>query len=211
MQLWSSDKTDMAWSWGGVGGRVGGGQGLECLVRETWIWRSLGQTSSVQFSCSVVSDSLSPSVQFSCSVVSDSLQPQEYSIPGFPVHHQLPRSLLKLMSIKSVMPSNHLILCHSLLSCLQSFPASGCFPVSQFFASGGQSIRASSSASVLPIEYSGLISFRTDWFDLLAVQGTLNSVLQYHSSKASKFSALSFLYYPTHTSIQNHWKNHSFD
>ena len=64
-------------------------------------------------------------------------------------------------------------------SCLQSFPASGSFPRSQLFASGGQSIGA--SASVL--EYSGLISFRIDWFDLLAVQGSLQSLLQHHNSK----------------------------
>ena len=61
------------------------------------------------------------------------------------------QSLLKLMSIKSVMPSNHLILCHPLLLLLQSFPASGSFPVNQFFASDGQSIGASTSASVLPM------------------------------------------------------------
>ena len=61
------------------------------------------------------------------------------------------RSLLKLMSIESVMPSNHLILCISFSSCLQSFPASGSFPMSQFFASGGQSFGASASASVFPM------------------------------------------------------------
>ena len=76
---------------------------------------------------------------------------------------------------------------------LQSFPASGSFPMSQFFISGGQSIGASASASVLPMKnqdwfllgLTGLISFRMDWLDLLAVQGTLNSLLQYHRSKAS--------------------------
>ena len=95
-------------------------------------------------------------------------------------------SLLKLMSIRLVMPSNHLILCHPLLLLLQSFPASGSFPMSQFFASGSQRIGASASASVLPMhEYSGLISFRMDWLDLLAVQGSLKSLLQDHSSKAS--------------------------
>ena len=65
---------------------------------------------------------------------------------------------------------------------LQSLPASGSFQMSQFFASGGQSIGA--SASVLPMNIQ-LISFRTDWFDLLVVQGTLKSLLQHHSSKAS--------------------------
>ena len=94
-------------------------------------------------------------------------------------------SLLKLMSIKSVMTSNNLILCRLLLLPPSTFP----------------SIRVFSNESVLPIrwpkywsfsfsispsnEYSGLNSFRTDWFDLLAVQGTLKSLLQYHSSKAS--------------------------
>ena len=67
-------------------------------------------------------------------------------------------------------------------SSLQSFPASGSFPVSQFFTSGGQSFSFSMSPSK---EYSGLISFRMDWFDLLAVQGALKSLLQHHSSKAS--------------------------
>ena len=73
-------------------------------------------------------------------------------------------------------------------SCLQPFPASGSFQMSQLFASGGQSIGASASTS----EYSGLISFRTDWFDLLAVQGTLKSLLQHHSSKASILWRLAF-------------------
>ena len=84
------------------------------------------------------------------------------------------------MSIELVMPSNHIILCCPLSSCLQSFPASGSFPVSQFFTSGGQSIGVSVSN-----EHLGLISFRTDWLVLLAVQGTLKSLLQHHSSKAS--------------------------
>ena len=68
---------------------------------------------------------------------------------------------------------------------LQSIPASWSFQISQFFASGDQSIGVSASASVLPIEYSGLISFRMDWLALLAVQGTLKSLFKHHSSKAS--------------------------
>ena len=70
-------------------------------------------------------------------------------------------------------------------SCLQSFPASGSFQMSQLFTSGGQSIGASASASVLPMNIQGWISFRMDWLDLLAVQWTLKSLLQHHSSKAS--------------------------
>ena len=115
-------------------------------------------------------------------------------------------SLLKLMSIELVTPSNHL--CHPLNLLPSMFP----------------SIRVFSNASVLrirwskywsftfsispSIDYSGLISFRINWFDLLAFQGTLKSLLQHHSSKAS---VLSFLYSPTLTSIHDYWKNHSFD
>ena len=76
------------------------------------------------------------------------------------------------------MPSNHLIVCCPLLLRLQSFP------MSQFFASGGQSLEFYFSISPVN-EYSGLISFRMDWLDLLAVQRTLKSLLQHHSSKAS--------------------------
>ena len=73
-------------------------------------------------------------------------------------------------------------------SCLQSFPALDSFPISQFFTSGGQSTGALFSFSISPSkEYSGLISFRIDWFDLLEVQGTLESLLQHHSSKAPIF------------------------
>ena len=72
----------------------------------------------------------------------------------------------------------------SFSSCPQSFPASGIFSMSQFFVSGGQSIEVSASASVLNNEYSGTISFRIDWFGLLAVQGTLKGLLQHHNSKA---------------------------
>ena len=90
------------------------------------------------------------------------------------------------MSIELVISSNHLILSCPFSFCLQSFPASGSFPVSQLFTSGGQSIGASASASVLSMNNQGwLISFRVDWFDLLAVQGTLKSLLQYRNLKAS--------------------------
>ena len=76
-------------------------------------------------------------------------------------------------------------------SCPQSFPASGSFPMSQFFTSGGQRIGFSFSIS-LSNEYLGLISFRMDWFDLFAVQGTLKSLLQHHSSKASIIQCSAF-------------------
>ena len=89
------------------------------------------------------------------------------------------RSLPKLMSIESVMPSSVI----PFSSCPQSFPASGSFLMSQLFASGGQSFGVSVNISPTN-EHPGLISFRTDWLDLLAVQGTLKCLLQHHSSKA---------------------------
>ena len=69
--------------------------------------------------------------------------------------------------------------------CPWAFPSPGTFPMSQLFISGGQSVGTSALANSPSSEYSGLISFRIDWFDLLAVQGTLKSLLQHHSSKAS--------------------------
>ena len=110
-------------------------------------------------------------------------------------------SLLKLMSIESVMPSNHLILCCPFSSCLQSFPASGSFPVIQVFSSGHIRWPKCWSFSFnisAPSEYSGWISFRIDWLDLLAVQGTLKSLLQQHSSKASIFGTQLFLWSNSH-------------
>ena len=89
------------------------------------------------------------------------------------------------MFIESVMPSSHPILCRPLSSCLHSFPASGSFPMALLFASDGQSIWSFSFSISSSNEYSGLISFRIDWFNLLAVQGTLKSILQHHGSRAS--------------------------
>ena len=83
------------------------------------------------------------------------------------------------------MPSNHLILCCPLLLMPQSFPASVSFPMSWLFASGGQSIRASASAPVLPMNIQSWFPLGLNLFDLLAVQGNVKSLLQHHSLKAS--------------------------
>ena len=94
-------------------------------------------------------------------------------------------SLLKLLSIESVMPSNHLILCHPLLLLPSIFPSIRVFS-NESVLYIRQPKYWSFSFSISPSnEYSGLISFRMDWLDLLAVQGTLKSLLQHHSSKAS--------------------------
>ena len=116
------------------------------------------------------------------------------------------RSSLKPMSIESVMPSSHLILRHPLLFLPSIFPASGSFKMSQLFASGGQSIGVSASASVLAINVQ-------DWFPLgwtawISLQS--KSLLQHHSSKASGLQRSAFFIVQL-TSIHDHWKNHSFD
>ena len=149
-------------------------------------------------------------IQFCHSVMSDSATPwtaerqASLSITSSP-------SLPKCMSIESVMPYNHLILCRPLLLLPPSPP----------------SIRVFSNESALHIkwpkywsfsfnispsnEHPGLISFRMDWLDLLAVQGILKSLLQHHSSKAPNSLVLSFHYSSILTSIHDYWKNHSLD
>ena len=112
------------------------------------------------------------------------------NMPGFAVLHYLPYSNSCPLSqwchpniLSSVIPFS---------LCLQSFPASGSFQMNQFFVSGGQSIGVSSFSISPSNEYSGLISFRIDWLDLLAGQGTLRSLLQDHSSKASILQCSAF-------------------
>ena len=121
------------------------------------------------------------------------------------------RSFFKLMSIELVMPFNHLILYCPLLLLPSSFPS-----IRVFSNESALCIRWpkywSFSFSISPSsEYSGSISFRIDWFDLLVVQGTLKSLLQYHTSKASVLQHLAFFYCPALTSIHYYWKNHRFD
>ena len=131
----------------------------------------------------------------SCPTLCDPMDSAHQASPSFTIS----RNLLKLMCIESVMPSNHLVLCHLLL-----------FPPSTF-----PSISVFSSESVLPIrwpknwrfnssigpsnEYSGLSSFRKDSFDLLAVQGTLKSLFQHHNSKTSILYCSAFFMVPNHT------------
>ena len=128
--------------------------------------------------------------QFRCSVTSD------FTIPWTAAHQSFlsitnSQSLLKLMSIESVMPSNHLILCHPLL--LPSiFPRYRVFSNESVLPIRGPKYWSFSFSINPSSEYWGLISFRMDWLDLLAVQGTLKSLLQQQSSKASilQYSAL---------------------
>ena len=149
------------------------------------------------------------SVQFSRSVESESLRPHEsqHARPPCPSHS---RSSPKLMCIKSVMPSRHLILCRPLFL-LPPIP-----PSIRVFSNESTLFMRwpkywSFSLRIIPSkEHPGLISFRMDWLDLLAVQGTLKSspTPQFESINSS---ALSFLHSPTLTSIHDHWKNRSLD
>ena len=137
-----------------------------------------------------------------CSVATLSI-PTDCSMPGFSVLHHLPEFAQTYVHwVCDAIQTSHPVTPFS--TCFQSFPISGSSPVSQLFASGGQSIGASAFSISPSNDYSGLISFRIDWFDLLAIQRTLKSILQHCNSKASilQHSAffivqLSYLYMTT--------------
>ena len=151
-----------------------------------------GQLQSVHFSHSVVSNSATPwtaACQASLSITNS-------------------RSLLKLMSIELLMPSNHIIFCCPLLLLPSIFPR-----IKVFSKESVLHIKWPKywSSSISPSnEYSGLISFRIDWLDLLAAQGTQESSPT-PQFKSINSSVLSFLYDPTLTSMPDYYKNHSFD
>ena len=105
-------------------------------------------------------------------------------MPGFPLHHQLPE-LAQAHVIKSVMPSNHLILCRPLLLLPSILPRLGVFSNETVLCIRWPNYWSFTFNIIPSNEYSGLISFGMDWLDLLAVQGALKSLLQHHSSKAS--------------------------
>ena len=124
------------------------------------------------------------SVQFSSITQSSPTlcNPMNCSTPGLPVHHQL-QSLLKPMSIESAVPSNHLILCRPLLLLPSIFPSNRVFSNESVFRIRWPKYWSFSFSISPSNDYSGLISFRMDWLDLLVVQGTLKSILQHHSLK----------------------------
>ena len=153
---------------------------------------------------------------FSSSVLSDSLW--LFVIPWAPqeaIHASLSftisQCLLKLMSTESVMPSNHLILCCPFLLLPSIFPSIRVFSKMSVLCIRWPKYQSFSFSISPSNEYSGLISFRIDWFDLLAVQGTLKNLLQHHSSKASILWHSAFFYGPAFTSIHDYWENHTFD
>ena len=161
-------------------------------------------------SSSVKGRQLFSSVTQSCPTLCD---PMNHSTPGLPIHYEFPESTQTIewtqMPIELVMPSNHLILCHPLLLLPSIFPS-----IQVFSNVSALRIRWpkywSFSFNISPSsEHPGLISFRMDWLDLLAVQGTLRSLLPTLQFKSINSSALSFVYSPILASIHDYWKNHS--
>ena len=149
------------------------------------------------------------SVQFSHSVVSNSATPWTSAHQAL-LSFTTSRNLLKHMSIESVMPSNHLILCHPCLLPPSIFPSIRVFSNKSTLHTWWPKYWSFSFSISPSKENPGLISFRIDWWDLLAVLGTLKSLLQ-HQFKSINSSGLSFLYSPSLTSTHDHYKNHSFD
>ena len=135
--------------------------------------------------------------------------PMDCSTPGFPVHHQLPVFAQTHMSIKSVMPSNYLILCHALLLCLQSFPASS-------LVQWVSSLHQVAKALEFQLQHESFQwTFRTDFLEDGLVGSPCNPRDSEEFSTTPQFKSinslvLSFLYNPTLTSIHDYWKNHSF-
>ena len=177
--------------------------------------------SSVQFSHSVMSNSLRPHESQNARPPCPSPTPKVHSNPCALWPHESQNSWPPFPSPTPRVHPNPCASsrwCHQAIlssaipfsSCPQSLPASRSFPMSQIFAWGGKSIGVAASASVLQMTTQDWSPLGwTGWrLDLLAVQGTLKSFLQHHSSKAS---ILSFLHHPTLTSIHDHWKNHSLD
>ena len=148
---------------------------------------------------------------FSHPIMSDSLDHVDCSMPCFSVPHHLP----KLAQVHvhwvgdAIQPFHPLTPFFSF--CPQFFSAWGTVPVSQLFTSDDQNIGVSGSASVLPTSIQRWFSLKIDWFDLLAIHGTLRSLLQHHSPKASILQHSTSLYSPALTTIHDHWEDHRLD
>ena len=152
-------------------------------------------TNSVQFN----------SVSQSCLTLCN---PMNRSTPGLPVHHQLPE--FTQIHVHPVMPSSHVILCCPLLLLPPIAPSVRVFSYESTLLMRWPKYWSFSFSISPSSQHPRLISFRMDWLDLLAVQGTLKSLLQHHSSKASIFQCSAFFTVQL-TSIHDYWINHSLD
>ena len=147
------------------------------------------------------------SVAHSCPTLCD---PMNCSMPGLPVHHQLPE-FAQTHVHRVVMPSSHLILCHPLLLLPPIPPSIKVFSNESTLHMRWPKYWSFSFSISLSKEHPGLISLRIDWLDVLAVQGTLKSLLQHHSSKASFIWCSAFFMVQLLTSTYDYSENHSFD
>ena len=137
--------------------------------------------------------------------------PMNHSMVGLPVHRQLPE-FTQTQVHQSVMPSSHLSLCRPVLLLPLIAPSIRVFSSESTFHTRWPKYWSFSFSISPSNEHPGLISFRMDWLDLFAVQGTLKSLLQHHSSKASiLWRSAFFTVQLSHPSIHDHWKNHSLD
>ena len=151
-----------------------------------------------------------PSVQLSCSVVADYLQPHGLQQSRLPCPSPNPGACSNSCQ-SSLMPPNHLILCHLLLLLPSIFPSIRVFSNESILRIKWSKYWSFSFNISLSNEHSGLISFRMDWLDLLAVQRTLKSLLQHHSSKASTLGRSAFFIVQLADPYKTTGKNHSFD
>jgi len=134
------------------------------------------------------------------------------STPGLPVHHQLPEfTQTHVHRVSDAIQPSHPLLSPSPPAPNPSQHQRDSFPNESTLRMRWPKYWSFSFSIIPSKDIPGLISFRMDWLDLLAVQGTLKSLLQHHSSKASILWCSAFFYSPTLTSIHDHWKNHSLD
>ena len=171
-------------------------------------WLRPAKKSSINVGGGVNCRVIFSSVQFSHSVMSNSLRSHGLQCSSLSSTNSW--SLLNLMSIEAMMPSNHLILCHPLLLLPSVFLTIRFLSNEWVFRIRGPKYWSFSFSISPSNEYLGLISFRIDWLDLLAVQGTLKSSLT-PQFKSINSLALSLPHSPTLTSIRDYWKNHGFD
>ena len=166
---------------------------------------------TVSFCCTIVTNTtLKINYCCCCSVTKLSpilCDPMDWSTPGFPVL-QHPRTCSNSCQLSRWCHPT-IMLCHPLLLCPPSFPATGSFPMNWLFASGGQSLRASASATVLPMNIQGWFPLGLAGLISLLSKGLLKSLVQYHSSKASGLWHSAFLMVQLSHLLHDYWKNHS--
>ena len=142
--------------------------------------------------------------------MSDSLRSHGLQHARLPCPSLSPRVYSDSCPLSQVIPSNHLIFCCPFSSCLQSSPASGSLPVSRLFPSGGQSIGASASASILPMSFQGWFPLGLTGFISLQSKG-LSRIFARTTIQSISSSGLSLLHGPTLPSVHDYWENHNFD